>query len=376
MRLDKKERQVMKFSINQQSLNEVLNIVNKAVSQRSTVPALAGILFDASENEVSFRATDLELSIQATSPALIEEDGKALLPAKLLVDIVAALPDEAVNFEVTDEKADISCANSNFSIRTLNATDYPEFPRVETSEKVTLPFSDFSKMTKRVARMTARDDSRPILQGVNVNVSGKNLELVATDAYRIAVAKAEIETENTSEFSAVIPGAFLMDVAGLKGDIQSATISLSENQVVVECNDITFINRRIAGNFPNYQQLLPEESTLSAKVNVKNLTEAVRRISVLSSVSQSLTMTFDQTTGTLALSGNAADIGSCEESVSATYQGSADKVSISFNCSYVLDGLSCFDAEEITLDIVSDAKPGIFKDYGSTIYILLPVRLG
>lgn len=366
----------MKFSINQESLNEALNIVNKAVSQRSTIPALAGIKIDASENEVILRSTDLELSIQGTKPALIEEDGTVLLPAKLLVDIVSTLPDEAVNIEVKDEKAEIICGNSNFKIRTLNATDYPEFPKVETNEKVTLPYSQFSKMTKKVARMIARDDSRPILQGVNVNVAANNLELVATDAYRIAVGKAQIETDNTNEFSAVIPGSFLMDIAGLKGDIQSAVVSLSENQVVVECADYTFINRRIAGNFPNYKQLLPQNTTLKATFNNKVLAEAVRRIAVLSSVSQSLTMTLDPNSNKLALSGNAADIGSCEEAIDVSYEGASEKITISFNCSYVLDGLGCFESENISLEVIDDAKPGIFKDEeGSTIYILLPVRI-
>lgn len=364
----------MKFSINQSSLNETLNTVYKAVNPRSTSLALAGIFIEATENEVNFRATDLELSIQTSTPALIEEDGTTLLPAKILVDIVAALPDEAVNIEVENETAQITCAKSNFSIRTLNATDYPDFPKVETTEKVSLPFGDFSNMIKRVARMTARDDSRPILQGVNVNVDGKNLELVATDAYRIAVAKATVETDNTSTFSAVIPGAFLLDVAGLKGDIKDTQISLSENQVVVVCNDVVFINRRIAGNFPDYKQLIPESSTINASVNVKSLTDAVRRIGVLSNISQSIKMIFDPTNSMLTLSGSAADVGSCEEAIDAQFESGTDKVTIAFNCSYVLDGLACFNSENVHCEIVADNKPGIFKDDCNNLYILLPVK--
>ena len=364
----------MKFSINQSALNDILSTVNKAVSPRATNPALAGIMIEAAENEVTLRGTDLELSIQATAPALIEQDGSALLPAKLLADIVATLPDEAVNIEVAEDKTEITCANSNFSIRTLNATDYPEFPKVETKEKVELPFGDFSEMTKRVAKMTARDDSRPVLQGVNVKVEGNKLELVATDAYRIAIARAEVETNNTSEFTAVIPGGFLMDVAGLKGDIKSAVISLSENQVVVECNDIIFINRRIAGTFPPYNQLLEANPVLTATVKVKELTEAARRISVLSDIAQSLKMTFDSAANKIAMTGSAADVGSCDESVEATFDGEGDKVEVSFNCSYVLDGLGCFNGEEVNISVVAPDKPGVFKDDGHIFYVLLPVK--
>lgn len=365
----------MKFSINQQSLYKTLNTIIKAVSPRSTNPALSGILLEADENEVSFRATDLELSIQSTVPALIEEDGKALLPAKLLTDIVATLPDEAVNIEINEEKAELSCGNSNFNIRTLNATDYPEFPKVETNQQIKIPFADFSKMVKCVAKMTARDDSRPVLQGVNVKVSANNLELVATDAYRIAVAKSQIATENTSEFAAVIPGMFLMEVASLKGDINDAVIALSENQVVVECSDTTFINRRIAGNFPDYKPLVTQDAKVKVKINVKEFADAVRRVGVLSSISQSIKLTFEPTSGLISLSGSAADIGSCEEKIQAKYEGEAEKSEIAFNCSYVLDGLACFNVEELTLSVSSDIKPGIFSDNQNIMYILLPVKM-
>lgn len=369
----------MKFSINQQSLYSILSIVNKAISPRSTIPTLAGVFIDAQENEVVFRTTNLELSIQANAPALIEEDGNVLLPAKLLMDIVSALPDEAVNIEAGQEQAEISCAKSNYKIRVLNAVDYPQFPQVEATQKVNLPFEQFSNMTKKVAKMVARDDTRPILQGVNVNVSGKNLELVATDAYRIAISKAEIETDNTSDFSAVIPGAFLMDVAGLKGEISNATISLSENQVVVECNDIIFINRRIAGNFPPYNQLIPESSSIKAKISTKDLVDAVRRISVLNFVNPIIKFSFDVSSNIVRLSGDAQDIGSCDESLECQYEsdGSGQNLEIAFNCNYVLDGLACIDSKNTIIETTADTKPGIFRDEneGKIIYILLPVKI-
>ena len=364
----------MKFSINQSALYNMLTTVNKAVSPRSLNPALSGVLIDAQENEVSFRATDLELSIQASGPALIEEDGKALLPAKLLTDICSTLPDEAVNIEVSEEKAEITCANSNFNIRTLNATDYPEFPKVETNEKVTLPFKELSQMIRKVARMTARDDSTPIMQGVNINVAGNNIELTAMDGYRFCVANSTIETDSTNDFSAVISGAFLLDIASLKGDIDKTTISLSENQVVVECNDIVFINRRIAGTFPNYKSVMPQNQTVKAKINIKQFAEVVRRISVLSVNSQVLTMKFDPSASNINLSGSAADVGSCDESINASFEEGTDEFQVLFNCNYVLDGLSCFDCDEIIFEAETNTKPGIFKDEkGEITYALGPI---
>ena len=368
----------MKFSIHQQVLNDVLITVNKAVSPRVTSPILAGVYIEALENEVIFRTTNLELSVSATVPALIEEDGSALLPAKLLSDIVSTFPQEAVSIEATQDNAEILCTKSNFNIRVLNALDFPEFPSVDTNQKVTLPYSDFSKMTKKVANMVARDDARPILQGVDVNVNNDSLELVATDGYRVAVAKSKIQTDNRSEFSAVIPGAFLMEIAGLKGDIQNATISLSENQVVVECNDYVFINRRIAGNFPNFKQVLPDSSTISAKLNSKALSEAVKRIGVLGGMAPVVRIEMDPANNLITLTGDAQDVGSCEESLDVQYSSDSDqnKDDILFNCNYIIDGLNCLNCKEVILDFVAKDKPAIFKsaDDDESIYMLSPVK--
>lgn len=369
----------MKFSINKSALNDVLAIVCKGAAFKAVLPILTGVLVEAEENEVVFRSTNMELSIRVSAPALIEEDGKALLPAKLFQDIVSALPDEAVNINANEDSAEISCAKSNFSIRVLNSVDYPTFPQVDPTQKVNLPYKEFSKMVKKVAKMVSKDDSNPLLQGVNVYVNGKNIELAATDTYRIAIAKAETESNNESEFSAVIPGQFLMDIASLKDDIDNATVSLSENQVQVVCKDFVFINRRIAGNFFEYNNLIPKEFNIKATINTRALTSAVKRISVLSQQSPIIKLTLNPELNTLSLSGSAQDIGSAEEIIECQYDENCkdETQEISFNCSYVLDGMSCIDTKELTLEIISDSKPGIFRDQNDNplLYILLPVKV-
>ena len=369
----------MKFSINQKTLNDILSITSKGVSPRSNMPALAGVYVEANENEVSIRSTNLELSVSVSAPALIEEDGSALLPAKLFSDIVSTFKDEAVSVSTTEENAEISCDKSNFNIRVMNATDFPPFPEVEATQTVMLPFKEFSSMVKKVAKMVSRDESRAILQGVNINYENGTLEMVATDAYRIAVAKKQMNIDGVENFNAVIPGAFLMDVAGLSGEISNAQVSLSQNQVVVTCNDIVFVNRRIEGNFPDYKQLLPEEKALTATLNNAELADAVRRISVLSAHSPVVKFTFDNTSGVVKLDGTAQDVGSCEESISCDFQdfNEEDTVLIAFNCHYVLEGLACVDTDKVKIEIAKDSARAVFYDESgqNLIYVLLPVRV-
>ena len=160
----------MKFSINRTELDNALSIVLKGVSTRSTLPVLSGILIEAAGDKIILQATDLELSIQYSVAALVEEEGRTVVPGKLFSEIVKNLPDAAVHVEATDEQAFVTCDTSSFSIRALNAEDFPGFPRVDVHQKIEIPFHQFSTMVKRVSRVVSKDESRAILTGVLITL--------------------------------------------------------------------------------------------------------------------------------------------------------------------------------------------------------------
>ena len=160
----------MKFSINRTELANALSIVLKGVSTRSTLPVLSGILIEAAGDKIILQATDLELSIQYSVAALVEEEGRTVVPGKLFSEIVKNLPDAAVHIEATDEQAFVTCDTSSFSIRALNAEDFPGFPRVDVHQKIEIPFHQFSTMVKRVSRVVSKDESRAILTGVLITL--------------------------------------------------------------------------------------------------------------------------------------------------------------------------------------------------------------
>lgn len=162
----------VKFSINQTELQNALSIVLKGIATRSTLPILSGIFIEAENDSLTLQATDLELSIQYTVPALIEEEGKIVFPGKLLSEIVKNLPDAAVHVSTELDSAVITCDSSSFSIKTLDASDYPGFPRVDVQQEITIPFSQFVTMVKRVARVVSKDESRAILTGVLITLEG------------------------------------------------------------------------------------------------------------------------------------------------------------------------------------------------------------
>lgn len=368
----------MKFSISKSELQSVLAIAQKGVSNRSTLPVLSGILLDVTDDGLVLQSTDLELSIQCSAAALVEEKGRTVVPGKLFSDIVKSLPDAAVSISALDGEIQLTCDTSAFSLKTLAAEDFPGFPKVEATKTIKLPSATFSRMVRRVNRAVSHDESRAILTGILVETEGSHLRMVATDSYRLALAECDIDSENYGEqedFQAVIAGSFLSDIAGIAGDAAEISIGLAENQIIVSCGETVFINRRIEGTYPNYRQLLPDSYSTRATFNVEALSAAVRRASLMSSSSAPIKFSLTPAVNLAQITVTSADVGSVQESIDCPIEG--DEVEIAFNSSYVADGLAVIKDEEVNFDTTSSLKPGIFRSVGSDeyLYLIMPVRI-
>lgn len=365
----------MKISINQNELQNALSIVAKGVSTRSTLPILSGILLQAHHDKLILQATDLELSIQYSVDTLIEEEGEIVIPGKIFADIIKSLPDAAVTLELVDKNIIITCDASSFSLKTLNPEDFPSFPSVEAHQTIQIPFEQFSSMVKKVARVVSKDESRMILTGVLISLEEQHLKMVATDSYRLAIIESDIAEPQHDSFEAVISGSFLQDVASLQKTDTPVSLALSENQIVVTYQSTVFINRRIEGTFPNYKQLLPSDYSTKAVVKTENLISAVKRISLLNSISSPIRLDINKDLQTIQLLAIAQDVGSAQETLLSEIEG--DNTEIAFNYIYILDGLSVVSTENVILEVQNSMKPGIFKSEDSEkfLYLIMPVRI-
>lgn len=363
----------MKLSISQSELMNALTIVQKGITSKSTLPVLSGVLVQTVGDQVNFQTTDLELSIQYTSAALIEEAGSAVLPGKLFADIVKNLPDAAVHIEATEEAAIVSCESSSFSIRCMNPADFPGFPEVEPEQTISVPFEIFSNMARKVARVVSKDESRAILTGVLICSEEGLFKMVATDSYRLAVTEAPLPDEST-EFTAVIAGAFVSDLAGLPKTGENISFALSQNQIIVSYAGTVFINRRIEGRFPNYKQLIPTSFETRCILSKQSLLSAVKRASLLERSGSQVRFSINVPSQTIQLTTN-QDVGSTQEIVKGQIEG-AD-VEIGFNSHYVSEGLAAMDSSEVSFEIQGSLKPGIFKATGEEnyLYLVMPVRI-
>ena len=364
----------MKFSISQAELQNALGVVLKGAATNSTLPILSGVHLHTDEDVLVMQTTDLDRSIQYRVPALIEVPGETVVPAKLFTEIAKSLPDAAVHFEANDRNATIICDTATFSIRTMAAEDFPGFPTIEVEQSVEIPFNEFSDMVKRVARVVSRDETRAILTGVFITVIDGQLRMVATDSYRLALSD-NARVAGLGEFSATVSGAFLREIASLPVSEQPVSLSVSFNQIMVKYQDITYINRRLEGNFPNYKQLLPNAYNTRVTFNAKDLLAAVRRTSLLSNTSTPVKFDINIASQTALLSSVSQDVGSVQEIVRVEAEG--EDVVIAFNSAFVQDGLQALPTDVVYLDIQNSMRPGIFRATGDQnfLYLIMPVRL-
>ena len=370
----------MKFSINKTELQRALAIVEKGVSTRSTLPVLSGILIDATQDEIVLQSTDLELSIQTSVAALVQEAGRAVVPGKLFSDIVKSLPEAAVHVEAAPGEAKITCDTSAFSVKTLAAEDFPGFPKAEAHQTIRLPFGTFSRMVKRVARAVSRDESRAILTGIMIETEGARLNMVSTDSYRLALTSCDIDSENyngTEDFRAVIAGSFMNDVAALSANVDEISLGVADNQIIINVGETTFINRRIEGTYPNYRQLLPDGYTTRATFPVEGLAAAIHRAALISSSAAPIRFSLSPVVNLAQITVSAADVGSVQESIDCPIEG--EETEIAFNSAYISDGLSVIKDDEVYFDTTSPLKPGIFRSVGDGadeyLYLIMPVRI-
>lgn len=366
----------MKVSIARSELLDALSVVGKGMSARSTLPILSGVLFSASEGEIQLQSTDLEISIKNTVPALIEQEGRIVLPGKLLSDIVRNLPEAAVTIETEGDTAHVRCQQSSFTIRTLNPADFPKFPEVAVDKSVTLPTSTLVSMVKQVSRAVSRDETRAILTGILLVIEGPGVRMVATDSYRLAVREVVLEKIAGEDVEVVIPGKALEEVTRLAGSAPEVILGVSENQVVFEFGSTVFITRRIEGSFPNYKQLIPKEAETTAVVSGEELTAAVKRVSLMALHNTPLKVSVNVADQTLSLSATTQDVGDASEDLMVKAEGK--DVEIAFNHGFLMDGLTSAATENVRLEVQNPLKPGLLKTEGDEgfLYLLMPVRLG
>jgi DNA polymerase-3 subunit beta len=367
----------VKLSISSADLLATLSTVARVASTRSAVQALAGVQIAVENGKVELRATDMEVALRVPLEAEAARDGMAVLPARLTLDVARSLPGEQVSLELrpSEQDVEIISGGATFHIRTLRGEDFPPLPQPGGDTAVTVPATAFVETINKVARSASRDETRPILTGVLVSASGQELRMVATDSYRLSVKETALEEPLNGSFEANVPARALQELARVAQQAapEQLTAGVQDNQIVFEVDGTVLSSRLIDGQFPNYRQLLPESYEHELRLTGSEVTDVVRRISLLAQKNAPLRMAFKE--GELTVSAQTPDVGEASESLPVPFQG--EPLEIGFNPEFLRDGLESVESGDVILKLISPLRPGLIEsaDQSGFLYLVMPIRL-
>ncbi|MEK6719145.1 MAG: DNA polymerase III subunit beta [Chloroflexota bacterium] len=369
----------MKLSVMQENLARGLSIVTRAVSSRSTLPVLANVLLKTEDAGLKLTATNLEIGITYWVPGKIDDDGATTVPAKLLTDLVNSLQGgDRVDLELgAGETLHLRCGRFESHLKGIDADEFPaiqvagERPTTRIAQRV------LKRALEETAFAAASDEARPILTGVLVRFEGETVTLAAADNYRIAVKTIPL-IDPVSDISIVVPARALNELTRILADTDDPVelmVAQARNQVLFHLEGVDLISRLIDGQFPNYNQVLPQSHSTRAVLDREELLRAVRPAALIAHESANIVKLQIGTNGDagIVVSAN-AEVGDHVGQVEAAVEG--DGTTIAFNARYLADVLTNVDAEQFALELNGPLSPGVFKPIGDDhyVHVVMPVR--
>lgn len=363
----------MKFRCERELLVDALNTASRAVSGRGgSLPVLAGLRLELTGDALIVTGSDLDLTITVSVEVAGGIDGVAVIPARLLSDVVRAVEPGAVDVTIDGSDAEITAGRSQFSLKTIPADEYPQLADVET-DAVTIEGKALLDALRQVVPAASSDDSRPILTGVLMAAEEGDLRLVATDSYRLAVRDLPGISVLSGEQRVLVPSRALTELTRLIDEDTEVSLHLGERDASFAVANVRMTTRLIEGDFPNYRGLIPDSNPNTLKVNRTALLDAVRRVRLLAQEATPIRLSMSESG--LELVAMTQDVGQAHESVDASYDG-GDLV-VAFNADYLLVGLDVAPGEEVTLETVDELKPALLRSVSNPefLYLLMPVRV-
>jgi DNA polymerase-3 subunit beta len=351
----------VKFQVNRDVLSEAVSFAVKMLPARTTLPILSGVLIEATSEGLVFSSFDYEVSTQTKVAATVETPGRVLVSGRLLAEIANRLPNAPVTFESVESRIQVSCGSANFTLLSMPVEEYPTIPQVD-GETGVLPAEEFSSAVAQVAVAASRDDVTPVITGVQLEITGNSLSLVATDRYRVAIRDIPWEsTGDTAEITALVPARTMQEIGKTFGHSGNISISITNKDdrelIAFTADNKTVTSLLIKGNFPPVKRLFPEKVENYAVVNTAELIEATRRVKLVVEREAALRFTF--TNNGLTLEAIGGEQAQASETIDAVISG--PDVVVSLKPDFLLDGLGAVHSEFTRIGFTSvenPAKPG------------------
>lgn len=367
----------MKITILTENLKKYLSIVSRGVSSRPSLPVLSGVLLKADSDGLSIVSTDLEIGFWIKARAKVEEPGEIVLPAKLFFDLVTSLPLGAVGLETEGEKMKVSVGKVQADILGQSGEDFPAIPR-SNKIKMSVGSGRFSEAIAKVTISAAKDDTRPVLTGVLWQIDGDGVLMAATDGYRLSVDRLKVDgVGENKDTKLILPAKSLQEVAKVAHDLGEEEIGIDydkENQqVVFVMDEVEVSSRLVAGEFPPYQQIMPNTYKTKVGFDRVEMQEAVKRAKLFAKDNANIVKLEIGDEGCVVRA-ESAQIGKNSSEVEIEMEG--EKLTVAFNAQYLLDYLAACPDKRVTWETEGELKPSVFRcDDINWIQVVMPVRV-
>ena len=387
----------MKFRVAREDFADSVAWVARSLPSRPPVPVLGGVLLGAEERGLTVSGFDYEVSAQVHVAAEVLTPGQVLVSGKLLADITRALPHKPVDVVLDGTRVLITCGSAKFSLPTMPVEDYPQLPELP-QQTGSLSGDLFAEAISQVAVAAGKDDTLPMLTGIRVEIEGTDMVLAATDRFRLAVRKLEwMPTAESTSSAVLVPAKTLSEAAKTVGGSSNSPVQLAlgsgssvgaEGLLGIVAEGRRTTTRLLDAEFPKFRQLLPNEHTAMATVEIAPLVDAIKRVALVAERGAQVRLEF--TEGSVMLSAGGDDAGRAEESHPAEFFG--EPLVIAFNPGYLLDGLTSLHTDKVSFGFTTSSRPAVLRpaldeepvpDSSGTFaapdsdytYLLMPVRL-
>jgi DNA polymerase-3 subunit beta len=372
----------MRLSCLQENLSRGLGIVGSAVAARTTYPVMQNVLITTDNARLKLAATNQEIAISTWIGAQIEEEGQVTIPARLLTEFVNSLPAERIDLDYTDQPVGISvkCARFSAQINGTPASDFPPVPTVESGVAGKIDPGVLNDAIKHVAIAAATEDSRPVLTGIKVEITGDDFKFAAADGFRLAVYEGKLLEPLPEDVDFIIPARALREVSSLAGsqtDPVEFTVTSSKNQALFRLNNIEIVANLLQGTFPNYQQLVPDKYDTRATVNREEFIRATRAASIFAREGSNIVRLMvdggDQEDSKVLVQSKSEEVGENKGEVDAEIEGGEAK--IAFSSKYLTDVLNVLETNKVALETTTPSSPGVIKPVGDDnyVHVVMPI---
>jgi DNA polymerase-3 subunit beta len=377
----------MKITIEQAHLLKSLQVIERAVNERSALPILANVLLETKTDELVLTATDLDVGVRCRL-ALMEkaEPGAVAVPARRFATIVRELPQEKITLESKANHATtLICGASRFRMPGLPPEDFPILPSTQEQSKCSISQGTLKEMVSKTMFAMSMEESRFVLNGALFQIKDGLITIVATDGRRLALAQSPVESEGSFGLSVVVPAKTVRELGRLLENQEDEKVfiePMKDNQLLFRFGDVSVMTRLIEGQFPPYESVIPAPSETTVRCVRQLLYDAIRRASLMTSAT-SQAVVFEISKDTLIVSKESVEFGSAREELQASYGG--PPMTVAFNPEFWLDVLKTIDDHELSVEIVSPDKPAVIRipkadqERGASqtkfLHILLPMKL-